>query len=387
MKRNFLSLVLAMVFMSTPILAQQAKVVSAINALGYYTKDRTDIESLQKAKGFIDEAITTESTMGKPKTWYVRGNVYSAMHESKNNDLIKLAGDPLKTATEAYEKAYTLDAKYENANECYMRAIYGYKTMGIGAFNEKNYSAATEYFEKVVSLSALKGTVDKEAIQNAAVSSMNGGNYDKAIEYYGKMLPEDSTGVLYGQMYKAYLAKGDTASGLMKLEEGRNKFPKNQALLTENLNHLFRQKKNAEAEELLKLAIQNDPTNHTLYLAAGSTYENLGRMNDAIAAYKKAIEIMPEAWQAYYNLGAYYNNEGKRLQDAANNEKDTKKYEAGVKAADEQLKLAMENLEKAKELTPVGSSDRMDIMKALKQLYVRLNLTDKFEAIKKEMQP
>ncbi len=387
MKRNFLSLVLAMAFMSTPILAQQAKVVSAINALGYYTKDRTDIESLQKAKGFIDEAITTESTMGKPKTWYVRGNVYSAMHESKNNDLIKLAGDPLKTATEAYEKAYTLDAKYENANECYMRAIYGYKTMGIGAFNEKNYSAATEYFEKVVSLSALKGTVDKEAIQNAAVSSMNGGNYDKAIEYYGKMLPEDSTGVLYGQMYKAYLAKGDTASGLMKLEEGRKRFPRNQALLTENLNHLFRQKKNAEAEELLKLAIQNDPTNHTLYLAAGSTYENLGRMNDAIAAYKKAIEIMPEAWQAYYNLGAYYNNEGKRLQDAANNEKDTKKYEAGVKAADEQLKLAMENLEKAKELTPVGSSDRMDIMKALKQLYVRLNLTDKFEAIKKEMQP
>ncbi len=387
MKKRFFRLAIATLFLGGPLTAQQAKVVSAINALGYYTKDRTDIESLQKAKGFIDEAITTESTMGKPKTWYVRGNVYSAMHESKNADLIKLAGDPLKIATEAYEKAYTLDAKYENANECYMRAIYGYKTMGIGAFNEKNYSAATEYFEKVVSLSSQKGTVDKEAIQNAAVSSMNGGNYDKAIEYYGKMLPEDSTGVLYGQLYKAYLAKADTATGIAKLEEGRKKFPRNQALLTENLNHLFRQKKNAEAEELLKLAIQNDPTNHTLYLAAGSTYENLKRMDDAIAAYKKAIEIKPDAWQAYYNLGAYYNNEGKRLQDAANNEKDTKKYEAGLKAADEQLKLAMEYLEKAKELTPVGSSDRMDIMKALKQLYVRLNLTDKFEAIKKEMQP
>lgn len=387
MKKRFFRLAIATLFLAGPLTAQQAKVVSAINALGYYTKDRTDIESLQKAKGFIDEAITTESTMGKPKTWYVRGNVYSAMHESKNADLIKLAGEPLKIATEAYEKAYTLDAKYENANECYMRAIYGYKTMGIGAFNEKNYSAATEYFEKVVSLSALKGSVDKEAIQNAAVSSMNGGNYDKAIEYYSKMLPEDSTGILYGQLYKAYLAKADTATGIAKLEEGRKKFPRNQALLTENLNHLFRQKKNAEAEELLKLAIQNDPTNHTLYLAAGSTYENLKRMDDAIAAYKKAIEIKPDAWQAYYNLGAYYNNEGKRLQDAANNEKDTKKYEAGLKAADDQLKLAMEYLEKAKELTPVGSSDRMDIMKALKQLYVRLNLTDKFEAIKKEMQP
>ena len=137
---------------------------------------------------------------------------------------------------------------------------------------------------------------------------------------------------------------------------------------------------------MLKLAIENDPTNHTLYLAAGSTYESLGRMEEAIAAYKKAIELKPEAWQAYYNLGAYHNNKGKELQDAANNEKDTKKYEAGIKAADAQLQLALENLEKAKELTEVGSADRMDILRALKQLYVRLSLTEKFEAIKKEMQ-
>ena len=74
------------------------------------------------------------------------------------------------------------------------------------------------------------------------------------------------------------------------------------------------------------------------------------------------------------------------MQDAANNEKDTKKYEAGIKAADAQLQLALENLEKAKELTEVGSADRMDILRALKQLYVRLSLTEKFEAIKKEMQ-
>jgi tetratricopeptide (TPR) repeat protein len=153
------------------------------------------------------------------------------------------------------------------------------------------------------------------------------------------------------------------------------------------LNYLFRTKQNAEAESLLKLAIENDPTNHTLYLAAGSTYESLNRMDEAIAAYKKAIEIKPEAWQAYYNLGAYYNNEGKKLQDAANNEKDNKKYEAGIKAADAQLAIALEYLEKAKELTEKGSEDRMDILKALKQLYVRMNLTEKFEAIKKEMQP
>lgn len=381
-------MLLFMLLGGTVLTAQQSKVVSAINALGYYQKDKSDVESIQKAKGFIDEASVTESTSGKPKTWWVRGNVYLSFYESKNADLIAQAGgNPLRIAAESYEKAYTLDAKYENAEECYQKAIIAYKNLGIIAFNEKNYAGATELFEKVVLLSAKKGAPDKDGITNTAVAAMNAGNHDKAIEYYSKMIDTDSTGMIYGQIYKAQLAKGDTAAGITTLKNGRAKFPKNQALLTENLNYLFRTKQNAEAESLLKLAIENDPTNHTLYLAAGSTYESLGRMEEAIAAYKKAVEIKPDAWQAYYNLGAYYNNEGKKLQDAANNEKDNKKYEAGIKAADAQLAIALQYLEKAKELTEKGSSDRMDILKALKQLYVRMNLTEKFEEVKKEMQP
>jgi tetratricopeptide (TPR) repeat protein len=377
-----------MLLSSTFMTAQQSKVVSAINALGYYQKDKADIESIQKAKGFIDEASQTESTAGKPKTWWVRGNVYLSYYESKNADLIQQAGgNPLVIAAESYEKSYNLDAKYEYADECYQKAVIAYKNLGIIAFNEKNFASATDFFERVVLLSSKKGTPDKDGITNTAVAAMNAGNYDKAIEYYSKNLANDSTGSIYGQIYKAQLAKGDSAAGMNTLKEGRSKFPRNQALLTENLNYLFRTKQNAEAESLLKLAIENDPTNHTLYLAAGSTYESLNRMEEAIAAYKKAIEIRPDAWQAYYNLGAFYNNEGKKLQDAANNEKDNKKYEAGIKAADAQLAIALEYLEKAKELTEKGSEDRMDILKALKQLYVRMNLTEKFEAVKKEMQP
>ena len=64
-----------MLLSSTFLTAQQSKVVSAINALGYYQKDKTDIESIQKAKGFIDEASQTESTAGKPKTWGIPGFV------------------------------------------------------------------------------------------------------------------------------------------------------------------------------------------------------------------------------------------------------------------------------------------------------------------------
>lgn len=383
MKNTVLAVAL---LVSGALMAQQAKVVSAINALGYYQKDKTDIESLQKGRGFIEEAIGSESTQGKPKTWWVRGNIYRAYLESKDSNLMNEAPDAMLLAAESYEKAFTLDQRYENSPECFSEANRFYMSLGIAKFNQKNFIESTSNFEKAINLYKLVGKINYDAISNAAAASFNGGLYDKAIEYYSNSIERDSSGNIYIQIYKSYIAKGDTMGGEAQLDAGRLKFPNNQTILTEKLNCLFRAKKNVEAEELLKLAIQNDPTNHILYLAAGSTYESLGQMDDAINAYKKAIELKPDAWQAYYNLGAYHNNKGKELQDAANNEKDTKKYEAGKKVADAQLNLAMEYLEKAKELTEAGSSDRMDIMRALKQIYAFLNLTEKFEAIKKEMQ-
>jgi len=370
------------------VFAQNNNVVTAYMSLGYYQKDK-DIPSLNKAREYIDMASVHENTSQKPKTWYYRGNIYLSMHESKDPSFAAQKNEFLKQAAESYEKVYNLDPKYEFAKESYEKALIAYRNLGIISFNEKNYPAALAFFEKVVEMTEKSGNVDKDAVQNSAATAMYAGNFDKAILHYNRMIATnaDTTGMLYGQLYKAHIAKGDSATALSTLQAGRAKFPNNQSLLTENLNYLFKKKQNAEAESLLKLAIQNDPTNHTLYLAAGSTYESLGRMDEAVASYKKAIELKPDAWQAYFNLGAYYNNEGKKLQDIANNEKDNKKYDLGIKKADEQLQLALANLEKAKDIIPADSPDRMDLLKALKQLYVRLNMTDKFEAIKKEIEP
>lgn len=378
----------AALFISTLLHAQQAKVVSAINTLGYYQKDKSDTQSIRQARGFIEEAIKAESTQGKPKTWWVRGNIYWAINESKDAGLIALAGgNPILIALESYSKAIEIDPKYENGDDCRQKSIFGYNQLAIESYNSKSYADAAIYFEKLASLmTALRGKKDNSSLQYAAAAHYYSANYTKSIQLYNEVIDTDSTGLLHLQLFKAHCGIGDTASGIDVLKKGRGLFPNYQPLLTENLNILFRQNKNAEAEELLRLAIANDPNNHTLWLAAGSTYENLGRKEDAVGAYKKAIEINKEAWQAYYNLGAIYNNIGKDLQDKANNEKDQKKYDAAIKIADEQLKLALTYLEQAKDLTPVGSSDRMDIMRALKQLYMRLSLNDKYDAIKKEME-
>ena len=67
----------------------------------------------------------------------------------------------------------------------------------------------------------------------------------------------------------------------------------------------------------------------------------------------------------------------------------TSKWEHDAyKAKPEDKSLEMEYLKAKNHLQVLeeANADRMDIMRALKQLYVRLNLTEKFEAIKKEMQ-
>ena len=83
----------------------------------------TYIEVLKNAKTFIDEASANESTSGKPKTWYYKGNVYWAMNDSKNPIFSESGQNPLLVAVESYRKAFELDPKYEFAIECFGNKI------------------------------------------------------------------------------------------------------------------------------------------------------------------------------------------------------------------------------------------------------------------------
>jgi len=367
--------------------AQQSKVVSAYNALNYYLKDKTDIDQLKKAKEFIDEASLNEGTSGKPKTWYYRGNVYWSMNDSKDSVFTQNGANPLLTAVESYKRVYDLDPKYEYAEECYNKAYIGYNNLGITNFNKSNFEQALENFEMCADLRAKKGIVDTSAFENAAVSAIRGKNFAKSEQYLKKLISfnKEKEGSRYIQLARLYKEKGDTATFLKTIQEGRNQFPNDQKLLTEELNLSLSQGKSAEAEKLLLLAIEKDPANAQLHYAAGTIYEDLAKRQEAIASYQKAISLKADYWEAYFNLGAVYNNEAKRLQDIANNEKDNKKYEISNKAAEAEFKQALPYLEKALELAPKDSDDVNALLRTLKQIYSRMNMTEKYEEVKKRL--
>jgi len=182
-----------------------------------------------------------------------------------------------------------------------------------------------------------------------------------------------------------YKEKGDTAAFLKTIQDGRIVFPNDQKLLTEELNLYLLKGKSADAEKLLLLAIEKDPENAQLHYAAGTIFEDLGKRSEAIAAYQKAISLKADYWEAYFNLGAVYNNEAKRLQDIANNEKDMKKYEVLNKAAEDEFKKGLPFLEKALELAPKDSEDVSALLKTLKVIYSRMGMTDKYNEVKQRL--
>jgi tetratricopeptide (TPR) repeat protein len=215
------------------------------------------------------------------------------MQESKDPAVIALSSNPLLTAVESYKKVYELDAKYEYADECYQKAMVGYRNLGIMSFNKNDFNGALSYFESTTELAAKKGVVDTSAIENSAIAAMRAGNAAKSQQYLKQLIGynTDKDGTRYLQLIRVQKEAKDTAASLKTLAEGRQKFPNDQKLLTEELNNYLQAGKSAEAEKLLAIAIEKDPTNHLLHYASGTIFEDLNKRELAIAAYKKAIEL------------------------------------------------------------------------------------------------
>lgn len=362
--------------------AQNAKVVNAFNYLKSYNEYQ-EFDALGKAQVNIDEAAENPGTSTKAKTWYYRGNVYWAIYGSKHESHATLSSNPLEEAVKSYAKVVELEPKGQYTDDSKLKILQASNLMvnaGVEAFTKEDYAKALTVFETSVMYKKMLGIVDTVGVNNSALAASASKNFEKAILHYETLISfqGDKNGNNYIALSKAYKELGNKEKAIQTLQSGRAKFPDDANLITEELNYYLVGGQTQEAEAMLKLAVEKDPTNHVLYFAAGTVYDKLGNREATISNYKKAIEIKPDYYDAYYNLGAYIFNEGKLLQDKANEEKDMKKYEVGKKQADDKFQEALPYLEKAVDLRP----DDMEIANILLQLYGRLSMSDKFDALK-----
>lgn len=397
--------------------AQSAKLVSANNYLREYSREG-DPESLAKAKEAIDLAAENPDTKDQAKTHYYKGQIYLAIFQknlrlatekSTEQDpkkkeaaafLIVPVGD-LKTAYDAYSKAKSLDTKGnytslidKDINE----AISPYfSNKGSYDYRAKNYTSAMECFDKSYEISGKK---DTSLLYNCAIAAVQAADYAKAKEYYNRLIElKVGQSKSYGQLMNVYFMAKDTAGAIDVLKKGRIAYPSDISLLLNETDIYIKTNKSAEALANLNQAIVAKPNDHVLYFARGNMYDNLANPKDAKgkelekpkdseqnmklaeADYKKSLEIKGDYFDALYNLGALYYNNGVVQGNKANTITDQKKYEAEIKLANDEFAKAVTILEKA--LT-VNDKDRAT-MTALKNIYYRLQMKDKGDAMKERL--
>ena len=121
--------------------------------------------------------------------------------------------------------------------------------------------------------------------------------------------------------------------------------------------------------DLLDKAINDQPTNASLYFAKATLYDKLGQFDNALASYQKSIEVNPTYFDAYYNIGALYFNKGAKIIEEANKipPRELDRYDAKIAEANVEYKNALPYMLKAEEVNPTDKNT----IEAIKNIYFR----------------
>ena len=389
MKRTTILFVL--LFAISSVFAQKGKVTSALSY--------KEAGKLDKAVEAIEETIDatnpkTEGSVTWPRTWEVRGEIYQAVFQSKDENYKKLSSDPLTVAYDSYMKALQLDDKdrFSKSVKIKLTLLIGDLTnQAVAGFNEEAYEKAMKSFEQIMAIEQTPvfkaddpNAVDTVIIFNAGLAAYNAKQYDKAIDYYKQAAKYKYNGAkTYSLIANSYFQKKDTVGALQVLQDGLKEYSDNGILLVEVINVYLNANKIDAAMKYLDIAIAQDPKNASYFFAQGTLYDKLQKPEEAANSYLKAIEYKEDYFDAYYNLGALYYNKGVKQVDVANLVPSSQpdKYEEEKNKADIEFKKAIPYMEKAHEINP---TDKFTL-ESLKTLYYRLKMLDKHAEIIEKM--
>lgn len=385
MKKSIILLSLLLAFSVT--FAQKGKVTSAENL--------KDAGKIGEAVAAIEEAIDpsndkAEKSIPWPKTWEVRGAIYQAIAQSKDEKVKSLSSDPLTEALNSYKKALELDPKGRNKNSVKIQLTLltnDLTNQAVKAFQDEDYKLATKSFEQILDIQDIDivkadnpGAIDTVIIFNTGLAAFNAQDYDKAIKYYSEAAKHGYSGARsYSLVAQAYQAKQDTVGALNALKEGFEKYQDDNLILESMIQIYMDLNKSDEAMRYLEMAIERDPTVPRYLFAQGALYEKLNNEDKAIETYTKAIAVDPDFFDAYYNLGALYYNKGVKQMETAKEvpANDNARYLAESAKADIWFEKALPYMERCHE---IKVEDKMTL-ESLKNLYYRMKQMDKYNEV------
>lgn len=383
--KKTLSLVLLITVCVGTVFSQSSQVVSAWNYVKY--------GQFEEAKTAINQAINDPKTSTWPKTWFYRGSIYLAIYNDssfkKNNP------DALPESIRSFEKSMEVSAGGKNEykdqlqaglQECALSSF----NEGVTPYNEKNYQLAYNSFKQsadvyeYINKTFQTKTVDTLATLYAAHAATKLKKYGEAEVLYQSLLDKGiSQPDIYASMGELYVGMGDTAKAIAIISKGTALYPNDKGLMIQELNVYLFSKRFDEAEVKLKEAIEKDPKFVPLYVQLANIYELKKDTANARKTYEQAIAIEPNSFDAQYRLGAMYYNQAVELNNTMNklDLNQQKQYDLLKVQRDATFRRSLPYLENAHLQDPKD----MDTMIALKELYARLNMSEKLDDIKRQI--
>ena len=313
---------------------------------------------------FTSQVFSQKKELKQAQKAYNKGDLLSAESIiNQNKDLLNSSEDKIKN------QVLFLNAKINNDNQNYESAYNFYMLLKSIPSMESEISESLNQFRETLIDKAIFESENKQFLESskklymsyminteigedylyyAASNAINGGDYNKALEYYLKLKDIKYTGIktkyfvtdvksekesevseaeynifqksknysnprtektesIYPEIVKnialIYAQQLDeTDKALEAVSEARVDNPDDIGLILTAAEIYIKLDKKEKFIELVSQAIEKDPSNSVLYFNLGVVNKDLGDLVASRKFYEKAIEIDPKYEAAYFNL-------------------------------------------------------------------------------------
>lgn len=378
--------------------------------------------NLQEARSYILPATQDEKTADKAETWYLKGEIYSALAKKDSGSAI--SETYMDTAFSAYKQTLKLDAKYTSmllSNYKPLSDLYvDYWRNGAAAFNNKDYAAALNDFKKVKQVNdylhglglGLGSEIDTMAILNIGNAAYNLGKKDTAVKYYQQLadIKFKDESFVYKVLLQEYRDKNEDKFKAV-LQEAKALFPDDKDFANEEISYYNEKGETDKLVEKLEEEVAKNPEDYNNTLNLAIAYDNMANpktdsgttgelppnhdelFNKAVQYYKKAISLKADGYAANFNLGLMYYNAAAHIgstlgaSNVSQNQQDSliKQQNVYLDDALPYLKAAYEALDAKPKLDPNELVAYKNAIIGLQGVYARKSMMDEYNALKKKL--
>lgn len=355
--------------------AQKSQVQLAQNSVGKLQVSISNKEDVKKQLTLIGEGIKAiesaekdKKTKNWPETWAVKAYLssYVSIIDTEAN-----ADKYFVLANEALNKAIELD-KFQANSSLIKAATYNVnikkQVEGNRFYQQNDFRNAYDLLKQVSDYLPADTTL---AI-NVGICAQNIQLYDEALNYFKRAKDNGiKNPIVYQNIANIYASKFESELAIKTLEDGLKLNPYHSFLTTDYINLLLDNEKYDKAVKVIEGSIATEKRSKLLIFLYGYLHQSQLKNNStAELAYKKALDIDQNFFDALYQLGlVYVDNANEALKN-----KDKQKFAAYINRAEFILKRAHE----------INPNDRNTIQ-LLIEIYTRKNRLDKVQELKRKL--